>query len=131
VLSPRELLPEIATSGQADCRTPYVLIRLRGDPNVFRQYDLNESKIQTLAAALDHVVEQYGLDIVFLPFQGLKGPGLDDNQFHQYVVDGMRQAPRTGIRPVDRRPGGDLPVVSRRARRAGDAFACCSAGTLL
>ena len=99
VLSLPELLPEIANSRQPEPRASYVLVCLRGDPNVFGQYDLTEPRIQTLAAGLDHVVEQYGLDIVFLPFQGLEGPGLDDNQLHQSVVDAMRHASRTEIRP--------------------------------
>ncbi len=99
MLSLPELLPEIANSRQPEPRASYVLVCLRGDPNVFGQYDLTEPRIQTLAAGLDHVVEQYGLDIVFLPFQGLEGPGLDDNQLHQSVVDAMRHASRTEIRP--------------------------------
>ena len=99
VLSLPELLPEIASSRQTDHRAPYVLVCLRGDPNVFQQYDLNEPKIQTLAAGLDHVVEQYGLDVVFIPFQGLGSSGLDDNRLHQRVVNAMRHASRTEIRP--------------------------------
>lgn len=98
-LSLPELLPEIVGSGQTDHRAPYVLVCLRANPNLFRQYDLNEPKIQSLAAGLDYVVEQYGLDIVFLPFQGLEKAGLDDNRFHQRVAAAMRHASRTEIRP--------------------------------
>jgi polysaccharide pyruvyl transferase CsaB len=99
-LSLPELLPEIVSSGQTDLRrAPYVLVCLRADPNLFRQYDLNEPKIQTLAAELDHVVEQYGLDIVFIPFQGLERAERDDNRFHQRVVAAMRHASRAEIRP--------------------------------
>ena len=45
------------------------VVCLRGNPNVFGQYFIGEKQIKNIAAVLDYLIERYGLEIIFLPFQ--------------------------------------------------------------
>jgi polysaccharide pyruvyl transferase CsaB len=47
----------------------YVVVCLRGTPNDFGQYPIGEVQVKNLAKALDGLAEDYGADIIFLPFQ--------------------------------------------------------------
>jgi polysaccharide pyruvyl transferase CsaB len=84
-------LPEllgIQPSGRRVIEEPYVLVALRSNPNIYKQYAIDESRLRVLAAALDAVAARRGCRIVFVPFQvGVQ----DDNEIHRTVAGMMRQ----------------------------------------
>jgi len=74
---------------------PYILVALRGNPDVYGQYRMTEARVRGLAAALDKAAEQHGCRIVFLPFQtGAE----DDNALHRTIANNMRRADAVRIR---------------------------------
>jgi len=50
-------------------KAPYVVVSIRGNPNVGRRYSLGASELENVAKGLDYLVEQHGLNIIFVPFQ--------------------------------------------------------------
>lgn len=55
-------------------REPYVIVSLRGNPNVGKRYSFIASEIENIAKSLDYLIEKHALNIVFVPFQ----KGVDD-----------------------------------------------------
>jgi len=77
----------------------YVTVCLRHNPNVFRRYGMNPSRIQTLARALDNLVERRGVDVVFIPFQENPASKQGDAQLHENVARTMVHRDRVYLRP--------------------------------
>lgn len=68
-------LPDILKVKQIEIDEPlkrkdsYVLVSMRGNPNVYSQYSLGTPEIKNIAKGLDYLVEKHGLNIVFIPFE--------------------------------------------------------------
>lgn len=73
----------------------YCLVTLRTSPNVYHGYDIGNEHYKGLAEALDSLVENKNLDIIFVPFQSLKDN--DDNSVHKVVYDFMKHKGRATI----------------------------------
>lgn len=99
VLSLPELIDEKPTPSPANIGRPYVLVCLRADPNAFHFYDFNPDRVKKFAFILDALIEQHGVDVVFLPFQQLSGTGFDDNSMHRQVGEVMKNQARIEILP--------------------------------
>jgi polysaccharide pyruvyl transferase CsaB len=91
----------------------YALVCLRTQANAFNQFAWTDRRIQTLAHALDRLIDRSDIDVVFLPFQKLKDTE-DDNRVHRSVVASMKHADRTTIRKWT----DDLYDVTRTVRDA-------------
>ena len=89
-------LPSLVRSEPALTERPYVVVSLRTQANVFRQYDLNDTRMETLARALDRLAEEQEANIVFLPFQSTNDE--QDYHIHERVVEAMQQKDRAILR---------------------------------
>jgi polysaccharide pyruvyl transferase WcaK-like protein len=67
----------------------YVVVCLRGQPNMYGRYSLEERHIRGFAECLDHCVEKHGLRVVFLPFQ--QGDEWGDELLHRQVLAAMKR----------------------------------------
>jgi len=91
-----EHLPEIVLSLPAmmgalppvDLRPPYLAVCLKGQPNEVGGYALGEDRLSALAAVLDRLSEQRGLQIRFVPFQ--EGADDRDAEIHESTARRMR-----------------------------------------
>ena len=73
----------------------YIVVALRSNPNVYKQYAVDEPRLRSIAAALDSIAIRHGYKIVFVPFHG----GVeDDNAIHRSIVGMMRQRDAAVIR---------------------------------
>ena len=72
-----------------------ILLALHGDSNVYDQYELTPIRIETLAAILDSMVEHYGLEIEFFPFQPHDDGG--DALIARQVQNSMRHSGKARI----------------------------------
>jgi polysaccharide pyruvyl transferase CsaB len=87
VMCLRELLG-VHPSGQRLVEGRYIAVALRSNPNVYKQYVVDEPRIRSLAAVLDTIAARHGLKIVFVPFHG----GVeDDNVIHRKIAGLMQQ----------------------------------------
>ena len=87
VMCLRELLG-IHPSGRRPIDERYIVVALRSNPNVYKQYVVDEARLRSLAAALDKVATRHGCKIVFVPFHG----GVeDDNAIHRTLTGMMKQ----------------------------------------
>jgi polysaccharide pyruvyl transferase WcaK-like protein len=84
----------------------YVAVCLRGRPNVYGRFDWNDVRTANFAAALDWLIAERGLRVVFLPFQTASGE--NDNSLHTAVRNRMQRADRAEIREWS----GDLSEVA-------------------
>lgn len=91
-------LPSLVESQAAPAakERSYVVVSLRTQANVFHQFDLNETRLQNLARALDQLAEQQNAEIVFLPFQSTDYE--QDHQIHERVAAVMEQKDRVVLR---------------------------------
>jgi len=99
VLSLPELIDENATPSAAHIDRPYIIVCLRGNPNAFHLYDFNPDRIRKFASSLDALIEQYDVDVVFVPFQQIAGTSFDDNGMHRRVGEEMKNRKRIEILP--------------------------------
>jgi polysaccharide pyruvyl transferase CsaB len=92
-------LPRLFEAGEqrSEAARRFALVCLRTQANAFGQFAWTDRGIQTFAAALDRLVEERDLDIVFLPFQALSA-GDDDNHVHGLVLSSMRHRDRATVR---------------------------------
>jgi polysaccharide pyruvyl transferase CsaB len=99
VLSLPELIDEKPTPSPSPSNVdrPYVLVCLRADPNAFHFYDFNSDRVKKFAFILDALIEQHGVDVVFMPFQQLSGSDFDDNSMHRQVGREMQHQARIRI----------------------------------
>ena len=91
-------LPSISSCACASCwesillpapdRRAIFVVALRSNPNVYKQYVVDEARLRSLAAALDKVATRHGYKIVFVPFQD---GAEDDNAIHRTLAGMMRQ----------------------------------------
>jgi polysaccharide pyruvyl transferase CsaB len=91
---------------------PYLVVCLRANANVYRQYELTEARLLVLAEGLDELAEREGLQVVFLPYQSTTDE--DDNWIHEQVAARMACRGRVTVRPWTR----DLGEVSRCVSQA-------------
>lgn len=132
VLSLPTLLDKGATrSTECPLSSPYVVVSLRHNPNVFRNYEMTEDRIRTLAASLDDLIERKGVDVVFLPLQAGFFSGRGDNQLHGRVVKAMVRKDRVHVRAwtsdlqeICRWIQGARFVIAMRLHAAVLAFSC-------
>jgi polysaccharide pyruvyl transferase CsaB len=87
------LLPE-AQAGPSSSRTA-VLVALHGDSNVYRRYAMTGNRIAIFAGMLDLLVEEYGLEIEFFPFQPEQDGG--DAAIARKVQQAMRHLHKSQI----------------------------------
>ena len=73
-----------------------IAVCLRGQPNAYGRYVLEQKHIQGLAAGFDHLVEKHGVRIVFLPFQ--QGDEWGDNPLHRQVFAAMKMQDSATVR---------------------------------
>ena len=94
VMCLRELLG-IHPSGRPLVDGRYIVVALRANPNIYKQYAVSEPRLRSLAAALDAVVTRRHCRVVFVPFQtGVE----DDNAIHRTIAGMMRQRDAVLIR---------------------------------
>ena len=87
VMCLRELLG-VYPSGRRLVDGPYIVVALRSDPNVYKQYIVDEPRLRSLATALDAIASRHAFKIVFLPFYD--GPE-NDNVIHRKIAGMMQQ----------------------------------------
>ena len=117
VMCLRELLG-VYPSGRRLVDGPYIVVALRSDPNVYKQYIVDEPRLRSLATALDAIVSRHAFKIVFLPFYD--GPE-NDNVIHRKIAGMMQQRDAVIVRdwtmdvqePVDIVSGAETTVAMR------------------
>jgi polysaccharide pyruvyl transferase CsaB len=93
---------------------PCVVVCLRNDPHVFRLYEMTGTRIQTLAASLDDLIERHQVKVIFIPFQANPASGHGDAQLHERVAQVMSHTDQVQLRPWT----ADLNEVCRWIRAA-------------
>jgi len=95
-------LPDLlASRGKASAATaarPYVVVCLRHNPNAFRNYEMSEDRIRSLARSLDDLIERRGVDVIFLPFHANSVGGRGDALLHERVAGAMVHSARIHLR---------------------------------
>jgi polysaccharide pyruvyl transferase CsaB len=94
LLAKRPILP-----AETPAPKPCVVVCLRNNPNVFRLYEMTETRIQALAASLDDLIERHEVNVIFIPFQANPANGHGDTQLHERVAQAMVRADRIQLRP--------------------------------
>lgn len=92
--------------------SPYILVCLRGNPNVFDKYPFDYEQIKNFASVLDSLVVQYDLNIMFLPFEC--GIDEDNNSIQHQIIESMSKTNRVIIK----RWTGDFTEVVKYVRDA-------------
>ena len=90
-----EMQSLLGLSPQPVSEAPYILVALRGNPNVYGQYDFDEARIDCFAKALDAIVKRHHCNIVFLPFHS---GSEDDNSLHKAIVSRMKYSDSVMVR---------------------------------
>jgi polysaccharide pyruvyl transferase CsaB len=96
---PRLLIQHPHSLPLAHITKPYIVVSLRYDSSTFHSYSLTDERVRTVAASLDALIRQHGIDVIFVPFYENVATGRGDNQLHQRVVDAMQHADRVHLRP--------------------------------
>jgi polysaccharide pyruvyl transferase CsaB len=73
-----------------------MVVCLRGQPNIYGHYSIDQRHIEGLAKCLDHCIERHGLRVVFLPFQ--QGDEWGDDPLHQQVLAAMKRSESVTLR---------------------------------
>jgi len=94
-----------------------IVVCLRGQPNMYGRYSLDNRHIQGFAKCLDHCVSKHGLRVVFLPFQ--QGDEWGDEPLHRQVLAAMKRSESATVRKWT----GDFKDVMERIGNARMVFA--------
>jgi polysaccharide pyruvyl transferase CsaB len=91
-------LPDMLASRETVSATtpsrPYVVVCLRHNPNVFRNYEMSDARIRTLARSFDDLIEHRGVDVVFIPLHADSAGGRGDASLHERVAAAMVHSAR-------------------------------------
>ena len=94
VMCLRDLLG-VHPSGRRLVDGRYIVVALRSDPNVYKQYVVDEPRLRSMAAAFDAIASRHGFKIVFLPFHD---GATSDNIIHGKIAGFMKQRDAVVIR---------------------------------
>jgi polysaccharide pyruvyl transferase CsaB len=83
-------LPSLFPTQRSFTARPYILVALRGNPNVYSEFELTPTRLNNLASALDSIIEVYHCDVKFLACQQGEGDA-DDHFLHRQILGLMRQ----------------------------------------
>jgi polysaccharide pyruvyl transferase WcaK-like protein len=99
-----KLMPDIATVLKsyhtdnypkvAQTKQKYCLVTFRYDPNVYGGFEIGTKHYINIARALDLLIEQTGMKVIFSPYQEHK-----DNLIHQELVSYMQHKEACTIKP--------------------------------
>lgn len=74
---------------------PYVLVALHENPNIYRRYEMNETRMDNFAQALDALLEAHDCDVWFLACQS--GEHADDHRMHRRIISRLVNADRARL----------------------------------
>jgi polysaccharide pyruvyl transferase WcaK-like protein len=92
---------------------PYVVVAVRGNPNAFHAYPVDDHSLRTFAASLDAMVDEQDVGIWFLPFQDAPDEAEVDHAIHERIAAMMRRSDRVMLLPWTRDLGRVAAVVAR------------------